>query len=140
MSPPIASRGACAAPIALAALALGACGSTVSTSGFKGEQHAVAQTASDLQADATAGDQKKVCTNDLSAAVVARLGGRAACERVIKKRLSEIENLDVTIESIKLAPGASTATAGVKSTYAGKKRTGTVTLVKEGGRWKVSAL
>jgi hypothetical protein len=59
---------------------------------------------------------------------------------VIKKRLSEIENLDVTIESIKLAPGASTATASVKSTYAGKKRQGTVTLVKEGGRWKVSGI
>lgn len=140
MSARIASRAACAAAVALAAPALAACGTAVSTSGFKGEQHAVAQKVSDLQADATASDQKKICANDLSATVLSRLGGRSGCERVIKKRLSEIENLDVTIDSVKLAPGASTATATVRSTYAGKKRATTLTLVKEGGGWRVSGL
>jgi hypothetical protein len=35
---------------------------------------------------------------------------------------------------------ARTATARVKSVYSGKKRTSTVSLVKESGKWKVAAL
>jgi hypothetical protein len=119
--------------------ALAACGSTVSTSGFKGAQHEVAQTISDLQADATAGDQKKVCGRDLSSAVVTGLGGKAGCEKAIKQQLNELDSLEVSVSSIQLA-GASSATASVKSVYAGKKRAGTVSLVKEGSRWKVTAI
>src|SRR6266851_6732403 len=51
---------------ALLALALGACGSTVSTSGFKGEPHEAVQAVSNLQSDATAADEKKVCADDLA--------------------------------------------------------------------------
>ncbi len=44
----------------------------------------------------------------------------------------------MTVQSIQLN-GAS-ASAQVQSTYAGKKRIGTLTLVKEAGKWKVSKL
>jgi hypothetical protein len=141
MSPPTPFRIASASlAAALAVLALAACGSAVSTSSFKGEPHAVAQAISNLQSDATGGEQKKICANDLAASVVKGLGGQKACEQAIKKQLAEIESLDLTITSIKLDASAKTATASVKSTYAGKKRQGTVTLVKEGGRWKVSGI
>jgi hypothetical protein len=126
--------------VALLALGLGACGATVSTSGFKGEQHAIAQTISDLQADATAGNEKKICAKDLAAAVVGSLGGPKACEKAIKDQLAEIDSLEAKVESIQLGPGGAAATARVKSTHAGKKRISTVALVKEGTRWKVSAL
>jgi hypothetical protein len=126
----------CAAALAWA---LAACGSTVSTSSFQGPKHEVAQTISDLQADATSGDQKKVCSRDLAAAVVTRLGGRSGCEKAIKQQLNEIDSLEVSVSSIQLAGGAS-ATAKVKSVYGGKKRVGTVSLVKEGSRWKLAAL
>jgi hypothetical protein len=121
------------------ATALAACASTVSTSSFKGAQHEVAQTISDLQADATASDQKKVCGRDLAAAVVTRLGGKAGCERSIKQQLNELDSLETSVSSIQLA-GATKATASVKSIYSGKKRTHTVSLVKEGSRWKVAAI
>jgi monoamine oxidase len=124
----------------LVALGLAACGTTVSTSGFKGEQHAIAQTISDLQSDATASDEKKICANDLASAVVARLGGTKGCEKAIKDQLAEIDSMEAKVESIQLGPGGATATARVKSTRAGKKRVTTVALVKEGARWKVSAL
>jgi hypothetical protein len=131
-----------AAGLLCAALALGlaACGNTVSTTAFKGEEHEVAQTIANLQADATAGEQKKVCANDLAAAVVQRLGGTAGCEAAIKRQLAEIDNLELSVSSIKLDPAAKSATATVKSTYAGKKRPGTLSLVKEGGKWKVATL
>jgi hypothetical protein len=124
----------------LCALTLSACGSTVSTANFKGEAHEVAQTISNLQADATAGEQKKICGDDLAAAAVSRLGSVKGCEEAIKKQLAEIDSLEVSVQSVKLASGNSTATAAVTSIYEGKKRPSTVSLVKEGGKWKISAL
>jgi len=50
-----------------------ACGSTVATSSFKGEQREVAQAISNLQSDTRAGEQRKVCENDLAGPVLARL-------------------------------------------------------------------
>jgi hypothetical protein len=122
------------------ALALSACASTVSTASFKGQQHEVAQTISNLQADATAGEQKKICANDLSVAVVNKLGGTKGCEEAIKKQLAEIDSLEVSVQSVKLAAGGASATAAVRSVYEGKKRPSSVSLVKEAGKWKISAL
>ncbi len=124
----------------LCALLLSACGSTVSTANFKGEQHEVAQTISNLQADATAGEQKKICANDFAATVVSRLGGTKGCEEAIKKQLAEIDSLEVSVQSVKLASGSTSATAAVRSIYEGKTRPGSVSLVKESGKWKVSGL
>lgn len=123
----------------LLAAGLAACGGTVSTSSFKGEAHAVAQTLSNLQADATAADQKKICANDLAKSVVARLGGAKGCEAAIKGQLAEIDPpIELEVKSIDVS--GATATASVTSTYEGKKRLSTLSLVKEGGRWKVSGL
>jgi len=123
----------------LLALGLAACGTTVSTGSFKGEAHEAAQAVANLQADATAGDQGKICANDFAASVVSRLGGTKACEQAIKNQLAEIDNLELGVQSVKLG-SAGTATATVKSTYAGKKKVGPVLLVKEAGKWKVSSL
>ena len=124
----------------LSALALSACSSTVSTAAFKGAQHEVAQTISNLQADATAGEQKKICSDDLAAAAVAKLGGTKGCEAAIKKQLAEVDKLEVSVQSVKLASGGANATAAVRSVYEGKTRPSTVSLVKEGRKWKIAAL
>jgi copper chaperone CopZ len=133
-------RAAALAAAALAALALGACGSTVSTSHFKGEEHAVAQAIADFQSHATASEQAKICEQDLAAGVVKKLEGKKGCEAAIKRQLNQVDNLDLTVESVKVAPDGKTATASVKSTYAGKQTTSTVALVKEGGKWRLAAL
>jgi hypothetical protein len=133
-TPALASLGA------TLALALVACGSTVSTSKFKGEQHAVAQAISDLQADARAGDEQKLCSNDLAASVVARLqAAPGGCKKALKGQLTQLDNFDVTVESVQItsAGNKQTATARVKSVYNGKKRIRTVSLVKEAGKWKI---
>ncbi len=124
----------------LCAVAVAACGSTVATTSFKGEQHEVAQAISNLQTDATGAEQKKVCARDVAAAVVARLGGTKGCEAAIKSQLAEVDSLEVSVQSVQFAAGGASATAHVLSTYAGKKRLGTITLVKEGSTWKVSAV
>ncbi len=123
---------------ALCALALAACASTVSTSGYSGAKRSVAQTVANLQSDATAGDQKKICANDLAAATVARLGGAKGCESAVKSQLAEVDSLEVTVQSIQLAKGETAATAQVKSVHQGKSRPSSISLVKEGGKWKIS--
>lgn len=122
----------------LSALAISACATTTSTSNYKGTAHEVAQRVADLQADVTAGEQKKICANDLAAGVVQRLGGRTGCEAALKTQLAEVDSAEASVQSVKL--NGSSATAKVLSTYSGKKKDTTVTLLKEGSQWKISAL
>ena len=139
------------APLCATVLALGAAGcgtASTSTSAFKGEQHEVAQAIANLQSNLTSSDQKKVCTEDLAASVVAGLryaagsstGPAAGCEQAIKKQLTEIDNLELSVDSVTLTSGGSepTAQARVRSIYEGKTRISTLILVKEGGKWKLS--
>jgi hypothetical protein len=126
----------------LAASLLG-CANKVSTSGFSGEEREVAQTISNLQADTTAGDAQKICRNDLAGAVVARLNAApGGCKQAVKTQVSEVDSLNMTVQSVQLnGTGAQrTATARVKSVYEGKMRPRTVSLLKEGGKWKVSSV
>jgi hypothetical protein len=126
--------------MSLLALGLAACGTAVSTSSFKGEEHEAAQAVANLQADATASEQSKVCDRDLAAGVVSRLGGSKGCQQAIKTQLTEIDNLELSVRSVRVNAPAGTATAIVKSTVSGKKVENTVSLVKEGGKWKVAGL
>jgi hypothetical protein len=122
----------------LLALGLSACAQTVSTSGLAGEAKAAGETVKDLQSNATAGEAKKICQDDLAAAVVKRLAGASGgCQEAIKKQLAEIDSVELTVESIQV--NGATATAHVKSVYSGKKRLSTMSLVKEGGKWRISS-
>lgn len=123
-------------------LALGACAcaSTSTLNSFKGEEHAVAQAVSNLQSYGTAGEAQRICSDLLSSAVVARLqSSTGGCKHALKEQLTQVDTPEVTVEQVKLH-GATDATAEVKSTYAGKAKLTTVTLVKEDGAWKISKL
>lgn len=125
--------------LALSALALAACGETVSTEKYKGEEKVVAQRISDFQSDATASDEKKVCENDLAAAVKAKLGSAgSSCQNALEHQLSQIDTLELKIKSI--AVKGNTAAAHVTSTWSGKTRESILTLTKEGTAWRISAL
>lgn len=126
-----------ALPLALlCASALGACGETVSTGSFKGESRHVAETVSDFQKDATASDEQKLCANDLAKTLTKRLGAAGGCQAVVKEQLGQVDALNLTVDSI--AVNGATAQARVKSTWEGKSRVSTLSLVKEGNRWKIS--
>jgi hypothetical protein len=136
-------RAAAAVACGLLAPALAGCAKAVSTSAFKGEQHEVAKAISDLQSDVTANDEKKVCANDLARAIVARLDAApGGCRKAIKDQLAEIDNDELAVDSVQIAPAGSPrgATARVRSIFSGKTVRSTLTLVKEGNRWKVSGL
>jgi hypothetical protein len=125
---------------ALCALALAACGSTVSTTGYSGAKLKVVQTVANLQTDATAADQKKICANDLAAATVAKLGGTKGCEAAVKNQLAQVDSLEMTVQTVQLAKGEAAATAQVKSIHQGKSRLSALALVREGGKWKISGV
>ncbi len=124
----------------LLATGVTACASTVTTSSFKGEAHAVAQTVSNLQSHATGLEAKKICGEDLAAARVASLNrSTGGCKQAIEGQLKQIDNFEATVESVKISGGH--ATAQVKSIHSGKKAIQTLTLVKEdGGKWKISGI
>jgi hypothetical protein len=125
--------------VPLLALGVTACASTASSSSFKGEQHEVAQTIASLQSEATAGEAKKICKTLLSSAVAARLNAvHGGCTQALKGQLVEVDSPELTIQAVQLH--GTSASATVKSTYAGKSRISMVSLVKEGGKWKISGL
>jgi copper chaperone CopZ len=126
----------------LLAVGVAACASTGSTAGFKGEAHEVAQTISNLQSDATARNEQKVCANDLANTVVTGLGrAKGGCKQAIKNQLAEVDSFELNVKSVQVNAKRTppTATAQVKSVNAGKTRLGTVSLVKEAGKWKISS-
>jgi hypothetical protein len=124
--------------VVLSAAGAAACGTTTSTASFKGAEHEAAQTVADLQSDITSSERKKICERDLAAPIVAKLGGTKGCEAAVKNRLTEIDNTELTVESVKVE--GDKATAQVKSVYGGKKQIRTVTLAKEGSRWRISSI
>lgn len=124
---------------ALAPVALAACGEVVATSSFKGESKAVAQTISNFQNDISTANKGNICQKDLASTLRARLNSASGgCQEVIKNQLGQIDTFSLSIESI--AVKGSSAQAQVKSTYSGKTKVSTLTLVKEGGKWKISGV
>jgi Putative lumazine-binding len=128
--------------VPLLALGVSACASTTSSSSFKGEPHEVAQAIVSLQSEAAAGEAQKICEELLSSSVTARLSaGRSpigGCTQALKSQLTGVDSPELTIGSIQLH--STSASATVKSVYAGKSRISTLSLVKEDGKWKISKL
>ena len=125
--------------VPLLAVVVSACASTTANS-FKGESHAVAQTIANLQTDGTAGEAQKICSEELASTVTARLNSTpGGCKQALKSQLSQVDTQELTVEKVDLH-GSTSASAEVKSTYAGKNKVTTVTLVKENGVWKISKL
>jgi hypothetical protein len=126
---------------ALLASSLAACGaaSSVSTSAFKGEQQQVAKAVARLQSHATALEAKKICNEDLAAARVSKLNAApGGCKQALESQLKQIDSFETTVQAVKIS--GDTATAQVKGVVGGKKGLQTLTLVREGGKWKVSSV
>jgi len=138
--PVLHKRAAALLCACLLAVGLAACGGTAA-SGFKGEEHEVAQVVANLQTEATAGEQKKICANVLASALVKQLSSvSGGCAQAIKSQLAEVDSLVVNIKSVHVnpAPHENTASALVTSIYSGKTAESTLQLVKESGKWRIS--
>jgi hypothetical protein len=132
---------ACAC-VGLPGMALSACAKTVSTGAFQGEQREVAKAISNLQSHVTAAEAQKICSDDLASEVVKGLDAKGGCKSRIKEQLAEIDSADLSVVSIQLSGAGAqrAASATVRSVYGGKTRSSTVSLLKQGGKWKISAV
>ena len=129
------------APLAalLASAGLAACGTSSSSSNFKGESHAVAETISNFASNATTADAAKVCSESLAKSVTSRLETNGStCKEALEGQLAEIDSYELTVESVDIKGGS--ATAVVKTTESGKTHKRTVSLVREGHDWKIESV
>jgi hypothetical protein len=127
---------------AIAAVAVAGCttqtNSNDSSGKFRGDQRLVANTVEDFESAASKGDQGQICRELLAkplVAVYARRGG--TCENVVDGVLKDSDSFGLTVESVRIT-GAQ-ATARVKADRGKKDVLRTLTLVKEGTGWRISA-
>jgi hypothetical protein len=105
---------------------------------FRGEQRLVANTVEDFESAASKGDQDQICRELLAKALIAeyaRHGG--TCEKAVDGALRDSDSFGLTIESVRIADAE--ATARVKADRGKKDVFRSLTLVKEGPGWRISA-
>ncbi len=133
---------------AAAALALGALGAGCgrsepdSSSKFRGEEKLVANTIEDLQTAGRKRDGARICNELLAAGVVEAIqqaAGPKKCAARVEDSLGDADTFELTVRSVTVK--GNTATAAVASDDGDDKdRIDTMTLAKEGKRWKITAL
>jgi hypothetical protein len=132
-----------ALPLA-AIVAVAAAGCTTQTSSndssgkFRGEQRLVANTVEDFESAASKGDQDQICRELLAKPLIAQYvehGG--TCEKAVDGALKDTDSFGLTVESVRIA--AAQATARVKADRGDKDVFRSLTLVKEGPGWRISA-
>jgi hypothetical protein len=136
-------RSALLAAVAAAALLAGCAPSTTSssnsTSKFRGDQRQAAQTIEDLEAAANDGNEAKICNELLSRSLAGRLASHgASCAAATKGAVKDTDSVGMTVEQVRIA--GDRATARVKLDRGDQDRFANIQLVREGGRWKISAL
>jgi outer membrane PBP1 activator LpoA protein len=130
-------------PLALvAALVLAGC-TTQSTSNdssgkFSGEQRLVANTVEDFESAASDGDQDKICRDLLARALVAQYAQRGrTCERAVDGALKDTDSFEMTVERVAIT--GTQAAVRVKSDRGKEDLQQSLTLVKQGQGWRISA-
>jgi hypothetical protein len=127
---------------ALAAVAIAGC-TTQSTSDdssdkFQGDQRLVANTIEDFESAASKGDQDQICRELLAKPLIADYAEHGGtCEKAVDGALKDTDSFGLTVESVSIAGGK--ATARVKADRGKKDIVQTMTLVKEGAAWRISA-
>jgi hypothetical protein len=137
-------RLAVCALLAATAVGAGGCAGATSSSagGFTGAEKAVATTIDHLQDDVKAGDSDKVCSRDLAAPLVDRITRHASksCASALDDPLKDVSDSTLKVSKGDITIDGDTATAHITSGSGSNKRKDTLTLVREGKSWKVSAL
>jgi hypothetical protein len=60
------------------------------------------------------------------------------CKQAIESQLKQNDSFETTVQSVQI--DGATATARVKGINGGKKSVQTVTLVREGGKWRITGV
>jgi Putative lumazine-binding len=131
--------------IALASLALvpalAGCATTStskdSSGDFQGQQRLVANTVEDFESAAKKGDNSEICSSILARGLVDAFTrpGRS-CAKSVDEAIKDSDTQDLTVQAVRVA--GPTATARVKVENGDDDRIQTLTLVRQGGGWRIS--
>jgi outer membrane PBP1 activator LpoA protein len=130
-------------PLALiAAVVVAGCttqaGNNDSTSKFRGEQRLVANTVEDFESASSKGDQDKVCRDLLAKALVAQYASHGGtCEKAVDATLKDTDSFGLIVERVAISGQQATVT--VKADRGKKDINESLTLVKQGAGWRISA-
>jgi hypothetical protein len=131
-----------AVAVTLAALVAGCGRSEPDSSGmFKGEEKLVANAIEDLQTAGEKRDGARICNELLARSVVRaiRQAGAKTCAQRVEDSLDDADVFELTVKTVTVKGSAATAT--VTSDDGNEKdRIDTMTLAKEGKRWKIAEL
>ena len=127
---------------AVVAIALAGCtGQTTtkdSSGKFRGDQRLVANTVEDFESAASKGDQDQICRDLLAKALVGQFAQHGGtCEKAVDGALKDTDSFGLTVEKVSIT--GSTAVARVKADRGKHDVLRTLTLVKEGPGWRISA-
>jgi hypothetical protein len=127
--------------LAAAVLLAGCTASSTSnddTSKFRGDQRLVANTVEDFESAASKGDQDKICRDLLAKALVDQYAQRGGtCEKVVDATLKDTDSFKLTVEKVTIT--GQQATASVKADRGKNDVMQSLTLVKQGAGWRISA-
>ena len=126
-------------PLALAlvlalVLAVAGCGATPSSAGdFQGEERRVAEAIEEVQSAGQSNEPQRLCDELFAEALVQRLqAGGANCRAELGAALDDVDDFELEVRDVTVQ--GTRATARVE----GENGALTLTLVREGGRWRVS--
>jgi hypothetical protein len=109
-----------------------------SSSKFRGDQRLVANTVEDFESAASKGDQGKICRDLLASTLItqyAQHGG--TCEKAVDRALKDTDSFGLTVERVSIT--GTQAAVRVKADRGKKDVQQSMTLVKQGQGWRISA-
>ena len=129
-------------PVVVVAVALAGCtaqSTNKDSSGkFRGDQRLVANTVEDFESAACKGDQGQICRDLLAKALVGQFAQHGGtCEKAVDRALKDTDSFGLTVEKVSIT--GQQATARVTADRGKHDVLRTLTLIKEGPGWRISA-
>jgi S-adenosylmethionine synthetase len=123
----------------VAGLLLAGCGGEPSSAEkFKGEEARIAAVIEDIQTAGERRDPEKMCRDLVSKALRDKLGEvGSSCDKEIEKALEDADAFDLEVEKVTVS--GTTAEVAVRGEAGEAKRSATVSMVKEDGRWRAAS-
>ena len=121
------------------ALLLAGCGGEASSAGdFKGAEKAVAEAVEEIQTAAERRDGEKLCRDLIAKSLRDQAAeGGTSCDKEMEKAVKDADSFDLDVEKVSIS--GTTATVTVEGDAGKKRRTATVEMVKEDGRWRAKS-
>lgn len=121
------------------ALLLAGCGGEASSAGdFEGEEKKVAEAVEEIETAASRRDGETLCRDLIARELRAKAAeGGTSCDKEMEKAVKDADSFDLEVEKVSVS--GTTATVTVRGDAGRKRRTATVRMVKEDGRWRATS-